>query len=94
MAVLAAVGARRRTLGWSAFLQNGVPMLVAVAVSVVVGLSLGVLVVMVTSLDNLAFDPLGLLGLVGIAAASVLVVTGLTMPALRRAMHPEGLRTE
>ncbi|MDR7299935.1 FtsX-like permease family protein [Haloactinomyces albus] len=93
-AVLAAVGTRRRTLGWSAFLQNAVPMLVAVVLAVLVGLALGVLVVIVTGMDELTFDPLGILGLVAIAALSLLVVTALTMPALRRAMHPDGLHTE
>lgn len=96
MAVLAAVGTRRKTLASSALLQNAVPMLVALITALVIGLLLGVLVVLVMSsgLKHLTFDPWGMFGLVGIAAASVLVVTALTLPALRRAMHPEGLRTE
>lgn len=94
MAVLAAVGTSRRTLGWSAFLQNAVPMLVAVVLAVLVGLGLGTLVVGVTSLDTLTFDLPGMLGLVAIAVLSVLVVTALTLPTLRRAMHPDGLHTE
>lgn len=94
MAVLAAVGTRRRTLAASALLQNAVPMLAAVLVSVVSGLVLGALAVTVIEIDQLVFDPLGLLGLLGIAAGAVLVVTALTLPALRRAMHPDGLHTE
>ncbi|RCW46146.1 FtsX-like permease family protein [Halopolyspora algeriensis] len=94
MAVLAAVGTRRRTLGWAAFLQNAVPMLVAVVLACLVGLGLGMLVVGVASLDTLTFDLPGMLGLVAIAALSVLVVTALTLPALRRAMHTDGLHSE
>ena len=93
-AVLAAVGVRRSTLGWSMFWQNLLPMLAAIVVATVVGIVLGLLVVSLLSPERVVFDPLGGLALLGLALASVLVVTALTLPALRRAMHPEGLRTE
>ncbi|QUH02971.1 FtsX-like permease family protein [Saccharopolyspora erythraea] len=94
MAVLAAVGVRRRTLAWSALLQNALPMLAAVVVALGIGALLGGLVLLVLEPDRVAFDLPGLAGLLGIAAAAVAVVTALTLPALGRAMHPEGLRTE
>ncbi|MFD0488495.1 FtsX-like permease family protein [Saccharopolyspora spinosporotrichia] len=94
MAVLAAVGVQRRTLAWSALLQNALPMLAAVVVALVVGALLGGLVLLVLEPSRVAFDLPGLAGLLGIAVAAVAVVTALTLPALGRAMHPEGLRTE
>lgn len=94
MAVLAAVGARRRTLALSALLQNAIPMAAAMVVATVTGLGLGALVVGVADLERLTFDPIGLVGLLVIAVGAVLVVTALTVPALRRAMHPDGLHSE
>lgn len=39
-------------------------------------------------------DPVGIAGMAGVAAGVVLLVTALTLPALRRMMKPEELRTE
>ncbi|MFI0462834.1 FtsX-like permease family protein [Saccharopolyspora sp. 5N102] len=96
LAVLAAVGVPRRTQWWSQLLQNAVPMLVATALATVVGMLLGVLttVAMNSGKDQIVFDLPGMLGLFAFAAAAVLVVTALTLPALGRAAHPTGLRTE
>ncbi|MDA3643066.1 cell division protein FtsX [Saccharopolyspora indica] len=94
MAVLGAVGVPRRTMAWSLLLQNAVPMLVATALAAVTGLLLGVLVVLVSSKGPVVVDVPGMLGLFAFAAASVLVVTVLTLPAATRAAAPEGLRTE
>ncbi|EQD81438.1 cell division protein FtsX, partial [Saccharopolyspora erythraea D] len=78
MAVLAAVGVQRRTLAWSALLQNALPMLAAVVVALVVGALLGGLVLLVLEPSRVAFDLPGLAGLLGIAVAAVAVVTALT----------------
>lgn len=94
MAVLGAVGVRRSDLGWSVLLQNMIPMAAAIAVSVVLGLGLGALVVLMSNVGVVRVDFGGILALVTVAILSVLVVTGLSLPAVGRAMHPEGLRTE
>ncbi|WP_243787659.1 FtsX-like permease family protein [Saccharopolyspora gloriosae] len=94
MAVLGAVGARRSTLVWSAFLQNAVPMLLTAVLAVPVGLGLGALLI-VTLLETFpVFDFVGIGAVLSFAAVSVLVVTALTAPALSRAMSSEGLHTE
>ncbi|MER6990240.1 FtsX-like permease family protein [Saccharopolyspora hirsuta] len=94
LAVLGAVGVPRRTMGWSLLLQNAVPMLVATALAAVTGLLMGVLVVVISQEDEIAFDVPGMLGLLAFAAIAVVVVTALSLPAARRATRPEGLRTE
>ncbi|MGP4018949.1 FtsX-like permease family protein [Saccharopolyspora sp. 5N708] len=95
LAVLGAVGVRRRTLWWSLLLQNAVPMLVATALASATGVLLGVLVAAALEVaDQLAFDIPGMLGLFTFATAAVLVVTALTLPSLSRATNPTGLRTE
>ncbi|MCX2730235.1 cell division protein FtsX [Saccharopolyspora sp. NFXS83] len=94
MAVLGAVGARRSTLVWSAFLQNAVPMLLTAVLAVPIGLGLGTLLI-VTLFENYpVFDLAGMGVVLSFAAVSVLVVTALTAPALSRAMSSEGLHTE
>ncbi|MEV0084978.1 FtsX-like permease family protein [Saccharopolyspora sp. NPDC050642] len=96
LAVLGAVGVPRRTLRRSQLLQNAVPMLVATALATVVGMLLGTLTAAATNSGRggIVFDLPGMLGLFAFAAAAVLVVTALTLPALGRAAHPTGLRTE
>ncbi|MCA1195269.1 ABC transporter permease [Saccharopolyspora sp. 6V] len=94
MAVLGAVGAKRSTLVWSAFLQNAVPMLLALVVAVPVGYVLGG-VLMAAGFTLLpAVDLPGMAAVLAFAAVSVLVVTALTAPALSKAMSPDGLHTE
>lgn len=95
MAVLGAVGTRPSELARSLLLQNALPMLAAIVVSVVLGLLLGLLMVMLIGSPRFfSVDIAGMVGLVGIAVVSVLVVTGLTLPVVGRAMRPEWLRTE
>ncbi|MEV0699720.1 FtsX-like permease family protein [Saccharopolyspora sp. NPDC050389] len=96
LAVLGAVGVPRRTQWWSQLLQNAVPMLVATALATVVGMLLGALTTVATNngRGQIVFDLPGMLGLFAFAAAAVLVVTALALPALGRAAHPTGLRTE
>lgn len=94
IAVLGAVGAHRAVLAGSVLLQNALAMVVAGGLALGVGLPLGVLVVHVMQTGALVFDFAGIFALVAMAGAAVLVVTSATLPALRRALRPEGLRSE
>lgn len=94
MAVLGAVGARRSTLVWSAFLQNAVPMLLTAVLAVPIGLGLGTLLIVTLFESYPVFDLAGMGVVLSFAAVSVLVVTALTAPTLSRAMSSEGLHTE
>ncbi|MFR9729777.1 FtsX-like permease family protein [Saccharopolyspora sp. MS10] len=94
MAVLGAVGARRSTLVWSAFLQNAVPMLLTVLLAVPIGVGTGALIMVVYFQEFPGLDLPGMGAVLGFAAVSVLVVTALTAPALSRAMSSEGLHFE
>lgn len=93
LAVLAASGVPRGTLGRSLLWQNGVPLVLSTAVSVATGMGLGALSIKVSGAE-VAFDWQGI-GLVTAASmALVLAVTALTLPSLRRATGALGLRTE
>ncbi|GAA3358864.1 FtsX-like permease family protein [Saccharopolyspora gregorii] len=94
MAVLGAVGAKRSTLVWSAFLQNAVPMLLALVPAVPIGYATGTLALASQSELLIAPDLPGMAAVLAFAAVSVLVVTALTAPALSKAMSPDGLHTE
>lgn len=95
MAVLGAVGVRRTTVMWSVFLQNAVPLALALALAVPSGVLLGALMswYATASLIAVQVDPAGLGLVVGVIAVLSLVVTALTAPTVSRALHPEGLRT-
>ncbi|WP_258341083.1 ABC transporter permease [Saccharopolyspora gregorii] len=94
MAVLGAVGAKRSTLVWSAFLQNAVPMLLATAIAVPAGYGLGVLIYVTDFAEIPALDLPGTAAVLAFAAVSVLVVTALTAPTLSKAMNSDGLHVE
>lgn len=93
LAMLVAVGIRRRALTCSMLWQLLVPVAVGMALAVVVGIGLGLV------LQRLVGAPLlvnwTVIGLsTGFAAAAVLLVNGLSLPALWRLMRADGLRTE
>ncbi|PZG18347.1 hypothetical protein C1I95_13680 [Micromonospora craterilacus] len=93
LAMLVAVGTRRATLAWSVFWQTVVPVLIGLTVAVGFGLALGsVLLRMVNMPISVSWPVIGMS--TGLAAAAVLLVTGLGLPALWRLMRPAGLRTE
>ncbi|MEU6133166.1 FtsX-like permease family protein, partial [Saccharopolyspora sp. NPDC047091] len=94
MAVLGAVGAKRSTLVWSAFLQNAVPMLLALLLAVPLGCLLGGLIMVSLFAAPPVPDLPGMGAVLSFAAVSVLVVTALTAPALSKAMSSDGLHTE
>lgn len=93
LATLIAVGTRRRALTWSVLWQLLVPIAVAMVLATLAGLSLGLV------LQYLVGAPLlvnwAVVGVsTGLAAGTVLLVNGLSLPALWRLMRPDGLRTE
>ncbi|MGC5022526.1 FtsX-like permease family protein [Micromonospora sp. DT47] len=93
LAMLVAVGTRRATLGWSVLWQTAVPVLVGLGLAVVFGLGFGAaLLRMVQAPVTVAWPVVGLS--VALGAATVLLVTGLSLPVLWRLTRPDGLRTE
>ncbi|MFG2103341.1 ABC transporter permease [Micromonospora echinaurantiaca] len=93
LAMLVAVGTRPGTLSWSVLWQTAVPVLIGLALAVVFGLGLGVVLLrMVQAPVVIAWPVVGLCTALG--AAVVLLVTGLSLPVLRRLTRPDGIRTE
>ncbi|MEU5948858.1 ABC transporter permease [Micromonospora sp. NPDC047465] len=93
LAMLVAVGTRRGTLSWSVLWQTAVPVVIGLVLAVVFGLGLGaVLLRMVREPVTVAWPALGIS--TGLGAAVVLLVTGLSLPALWRLTRPDGIRTE
>ena len=93
LAVLAAFGTRRATLGWSVLFQTAVPLALGLVLAVVAGVGLGTLLLGVVHAPA-AIDWAAVAALAGIGAAVVLAVTGLSLPPLWRLMRADGLRTE
>ncbi|MGW1794752.1 ABC transporter permease [Streptomyces sp. NPDC001984] len=90
---LVAFGTRRRTLGLSVLWQTAIPIALGLLLASVVGLTLGAVLLRMTS-TTVAVDWASVLAMTGIGAAIVLVVTLLSMPPLMRLMRADGLRTE
>jgi hypothetical protein len=93
LAALAAAGVPRRMLARSLLWQTMVPVVVGVAVAAVIGLALAWLVLRQTSVP-MAIDWGGIGVFAGSAIVLVLLVTGLTLPALRGATKLAALRNE
>ncbi len=93
LAQLSAFGVPRAVLARSVLWQAAVPIVLALIVSVTVGLALAALLLRV---GNQAFEvDWAAVALTSSAGAAVIaIVTVATLPALRRLMQPEGLRTE
>ncbi|AOS65867.1 FtsX-like permease family protein [Actinoalloteichus hymeniacidonis] len=93
LAVIAAVGAPRRTLSFSVLLQTLVPMVAALLVAGFIGTTIA-LAVLLPSSQYPVFEWTGI-GLMALGALIVPVLVTLgTLPSLRRATRPEELRTE
>ncbi|MGK5676007.1 FtsX-like permease family protein [Micromonospora sp. URMC 106] len=93
LAMLVAVGTRRSTLSWSVLWQSAVPVVIGLVLAVAFGLGLGaVLLRMVHAPVAVAWPAVGVS--TGLGAAVVLLVTGLSLPALWRLTRPDGIRTE
>ncbi|MFE0812963.1 ABC transporter permease [Streptomyces sp. NPDC058848] len=93
LSALVAFGTRRRTLSMSVLWQTAVPIVLGLLLAMVVGLTLGTVLLKMTN-TPVRVDWAGVLSMTGIGAAVVLVVTLLSLPPLLRLMRPEGLRTE
>ncbi|MEV4613719.1 FtsX-like permease family protein [Kitasatospora sp. NPDC049258] len=93
LACLAAFGTPRRTLAWSLLWQSALPTAVGLLLAVAVGTGLGRTLLALAGLPA-AIDRTGVITLAGTAAAAVLGVTVLTLPALRRGTRPAALRYE
>jgi hypothetical protein len=93
LAVLAAFGTRRATLGRSVLWQVAVPVLLGLALAVVAGAALGAVLAGVVHAPA-AVDWGAVAVLVALGGAVVLAVTALSLPPLWRLMRADGLRTE
>ncbi|MGW7549159.1 ABC transporter permease [Streptomyces sp. NPDC054770] len=90
---LIAFGTRRRTLTLSVLWQTAIPITLGLLLAMVVGLTLGGVLMKMTAVP-LRVDWPSVLSMTGFGAAIVLAVTLLSLPALLRLMRPDGLRTE
>ncbi|ONK11781.1 FtsX-like permease family protein [Streptomyces sp. MP131-18] len=92
LSALVAFGTRRGTLAASVLWQTAVPVGLGLAVAAVVGTGLGALLMSMAGLRLggwLAFLPMA-----GAGAATIALVTLVSLPLLWRLMRPDGLRTE
>ena len=90
---LVAFGTRRRTLSLSVLWQTAVPVGIGLVLAAVVGVTLGTVLLKMTS-TPVTVDWLSVLTMTGIGALVILAVTLLSLPPLLRMMRPDGLRTE
>ncbi|MCI4063932.1 hypothetical protein MRQ36_15570 [Micromonospora sp. R77] len=93
LAMLVAVGTRRRTLSWSVLGQTGAPVLVGLVLAVLFGLGLGAALLRMVGAPLVVSWPVIGLG-VGLGCAVVLLVTAASLPVLWRLTRPDGLRAE
>ena len=93
LAALSAFGVPRSTLVRSILWQAAIPIGLALAVSVAVGLALGGLLLRVGN-QNLSVDWASVGVMTGAGGVVIAAVTVATVPALSRLMRPEGLRAE
>ncbi|GAA4900275.1 FtsX-like permease family protein [Streptomonospora salina] len=93
LAVLAAAGTPKRVLALSMLYQAAIPLGVGLAVSAAVGIPLGAVLLDEAGVP-FAVDTAAIAGTIGAAAAVVLSVTALSLPALATSTRPENLRTE
>ncbi|GAA2649563.1 ABC transporter permease [Streptomyces vastus] len=93
LSALVAFGTRRRTLSLSVLWQTAIPIALGLALASAVGLTLGAVLLKMTS-TPVRVDWPSVLAMTGIGAGVVLVVTLFSLPPLLRLMRPEGLRTE
>ncbi|MEV5984555.1 ABC transporter permease [Streptomyces sp. NPDC052051] len=93
LSALVAFGTRRRTLSLSVLWQTAVPVALGLVLASVVGLTLGVVLLKMSS-TAVSIHWSSVLGMAGIGAGVVLLVTLVSLPPLLRLMRPDGLRTE
>jgi FtsX-like permease family protein len=93
LAVLAAFGTRRGTLGWSVLWEAAVPVALGLSLAVPAGIAVGAVLLRVVDVP-VHVRASAALGMAGVAAAVVVLVTAASLPALWSTMRPDGLRTE
>ncbi|MBV1938732.1 ABC transporter permease [Streptomyces sp. BV286] len=93
LSALVAFGTRRRTLSLSVLWQTAIPIALGLALALVVGVTLGAVLLRMTG-TAVRVDWPSVLAMTGVGAGVVLVVTLLSLPPLVRLMRPDGLRTE
>ncbi|MFF0363817.1 ABC transporter permease [Streptomyces fungicidicus] len=93
LSALVAFGTRRRTLSLSVLWQTAIPIGLGLLLASVVGVTLGAVLLKMTS-TPVGVDWPSVLKMTGTGAGVVLVVTLLSLPPLLRMMRPDGLRTE
>jgi hypothetical protein len=93
LASLVAFGTKRSTLGLSVLWQAAVPVALGLLLAVGVGVSLGSVLLKMTTLP-VSVDWSGVAMMAGAGALVVLAVTALSLPPLMRIVRPDGLRTE
>ncbi|MPY61368.1 ABC transporter permease [Streptomyces spongiae] len=93
LSALVAFGTRRRTLSLSVLWQTAIPIALGLLLASVVGLTLGVVLLKMTSVPVVVAWS-SVLSMTGVGAGVVVVVTLFSLPPLLRLMRPDGLRTE
>ncbi|MEV5383669.1 FtsX-like permease family protein [Streptomyces sp. NPDC052721] len=93
MAMLIAVGTRRRTLSGSVLWQTALPVAIGMLVAGLVGTALGGTLLHLVG-RTMVFDWVSMLAMTGIGAVSVLLVTLLTLPTLGQVTRVEAIRHE
>lgn len=95
LSVLRAFGARRRTLVWSLVWQAAIPVFFGLAVAAVIGSILGMALLLTGGMSMVAaFDWTVVVGITGISAAVMMLISLAGTPVLWRLMKSDGLRTE
>ncbi|ASW57580.1 hypothetical protein CIK06_10210 [Plantactinospora sp. KBS50] len=93
LATLVAVGTRRSTLGWSVLHQAALPVALGLLLAVGFGLAFGAILLRMLAVPfSVSWTVVGVSA--GLAAATALLVTAGSLPALFRLTRPAGLRTE
>lgn len=93
LAVLVAFGTPRAAIARSILWQTAIPVCLGLTLAVAAGAGLGAALLRMVG-EPVAFDLASIAGMAAAGGAVVLLVTALSLPALRRTMRPEGLRTE
>ncbi|MFI1957423.1 ABC transporter permease [Streptomyces althioticus] len=93
LSALVAFGTRRRTLSLSVLWQTAIPIGLGLALSALVGTVLGAVLLRMTA-TPVRVDWGSVLGMTGVGAGVVALVTALSLPPLLKMMRPDGLRTE
>lgn len=93
LSALVAFGTKRSTLSLSVLWQTALPIGLGLALASVVGVSLGLVLMQMSSVP-FRIDWSSILSMVGIGGGVAVLVTLLSLPPLLRLMRPDGLRTE